>query len=68
MFDAEVKQVCDLYQHPQELAQQYTHLISYDEMANIQATERKTPTKPMRPGIIECQEFEYIRHGTLSQL
>ena len=66
MFDAEVKQVCDLYQHAQELAQQSTHLVSYDEMTGIQATERKSPTKPMRPGIIERQEFEYIRHGTLS--
>lgn len=26
--------------------------------------ERKSPTKPMRPGIPERREFEYQRHGT----
>ena len=66
MFDAEVKQVCDLYHQAQELAQQSTHLVSCDEMTGIQAIERKAPTKPMKPGIIERQEFEYTRHGTLS--
>ena len=65
-FDAEVKEVCDLYRQAQELAQQSTHLVSCDEMTGIQATERKAPTKPMKPGIIERQEFEHIRHGTLS--
>ncbi len=66
MFDAEVKEVCDLYHQAQELAQQSTHLISCDEMTGIQAIERIAPTKPMKPGIIERQEFEYVRHGTLS--
>jgi hypothetical protein len=66
VFDAEVKQVCDLYHQAQELAQQSTHLVSCDEMTGIQAIERKAPTKPMKPGIIERQEFEYTRHGTLS--
>jgi transposase len=66
VFDAELKEVCDLYHQAQELAQQSTHLVSCDEMTGIQATERKAPTKPMKPGIIERQEFEYIRHGTLS--
>lgn len=31
----------------------------------MQAIERKYPTLPARPGLIERQEFEYIRHGTL---
>jgi len=35
-------------------------------MTGIQALERKTATKPMRPGLIERVEHEYIRHGTLS--
>lgn len=35
-------------------------------MTAIQALERVHPTKPMRPGQVELQEFEYIRHGTLS--
>jgi len=41
-----------------------SHLISCDELTGIQAKERKQPTLPMRPGQVERQEFEYIRHGT----
>jgi putative transposase len=33
-------------------------------LTGIQAKERKQPTLPMRPGQVERQEFEYIRHGT----
>lgn len=35
-------------------------------MTAIQALERAHPTLPMRPGLAELQEFEYIRHGTQS--
>lgn len=35
-------------------------------MTAIQAIERAHPTQPMRPGHVELQEFEYIRHGTQS--
>ena len=35
-------------------------------MTAIQALERVHPTLPMRPGHVELQEFEYIRHGTQS--
>lgn len=35
-------------------------------MTGIQALERAHPTKAMRPGKVERQEFEYIRHGTQS--
>lgn len=35
-----------------------------DEKTGIQARERIAPAKPMRPGHIEKQEFEYVRHGT----
>ena len=38
--------------------------MSVDEKPGIQALERKVPTKPMRPGVPERQEFEYTRHGT----
>lgn len=31
----------------------------------MQALERLHPTKPVRPGLVERLEFEYIRHGTL---
>ena len=42
------------------------HLVSTDEKTGIQALERKHPTLPMKPGLIERREYEYIRHGTLS--
>lgn len=38
--------------------------VSIDEMSGIQALERAAPTKPMKPGFVERQEYEYIRHGT----
>jgi len=40
--------------------------MSVDEMTGVQALERKHPTLPVRPGLVERQEFEYIRHGTRS--
>lgn len=45
-------------------AQQGERTISIDEMTGIQALERARPSLPMRPGKVECREFEYIRHGT----
>jgi hypothetical protein len=30
----------------------------------MQALERAAPTLPMRPGLIERQEMDYVRHGT----
>ena len=44
------------------------HIVSTDEMTGIQALERKAPTKPLRPGLVERHEFEYERHGTLSAI
>ncbi len=41
------------------------HVISVDEKTGIQALERKHPTLPMKPGLVERREFEYLRHGTL---
>ena len=44
------------------------HIVSTDELTGIQALERKAPTKPLRPGLVERREFEYERHGTLSAI
>lgn len=33
-------------------------------MTGIQALERAAPTLPMKPGMVERREFEYVRHGT----
>lgn len=38
--------------------------MSTDEKTGIQANERAHPTRPMKPGLVERVEFEYIRHGT----
>lgn len=56
--------ICDLYVQAQDLHGQGVHLVSTDEKTGMQATERKHPTKAMRPGLIERREFEYVRHGT----
>ncbi|WP_018752596.1 hypothetical protein [Paenibacillus sanguinis] len=42
------------------------HVVSLDEMTGIQALERLHSTLPMKPGLVERREFEYVRHGTLS--
>jgi transposase len=64
-FAVEVQKVCDLYAQAPELHQQGVSVVCTDEKTGIQALERKHPTKPMKPGLIERREFEYIRHGTL---
>ncbi len=47
-----------------ERAEAGAETVSIDEMTGIQALERAAATLPMRPGSVEHQEFEYIRHGT----
>ena len=47
------------------LAEQGVHTISVDEKTGIQAIERDAPSLPMRPGLVEKQEANYDRHGTL---
>jgi transposase len=63
-FAAQVQTICTLYQQAQVLHAQGIHLVSTDEKTGIQALERRYPTKPIRPGLVERREFEYIRHGT----
>lgn len=55
-----------MYERAPEFAIEGIHLVSTDEMTGIQALERAAPTQAMRPGKLKRQEFEYIRHGTLS--
>ena len=66
MFEAEVKQVCQLYESAQELEDSGIHLVSTDEMTGIQALEREHPDQPMQPEQPTRLEFEYERHGTLT--
>lgn len=55
--------VCGVYRSAIE-AQETVRTVSVDEMTGIQALERIAPSLPMRPGLIERREFEYVRHGT----
>jgi hypothetical protein len=61
---AQVAAVCDVYQQAPAVAQAGGHVISTDEKTGIQALERAAPTLPMRPGLVERPEYEYLRHGT----
>lgn len=61
---AEVAAVCDLYKEAKELHGQGTHLISTDEKTGMQALERAADKLPMKPGLVERQADEYVRHGT----
>lgn len=64
-FEQAVGEICDTYRRSQALEANGTHVVSCDEKTSIQALERKHATLPTRPGLIERQEHEYIRHGTL---
>lgn len=64
-FQQKVEQLCDCYREaPQLYAEENTHTVCTDEMTGIQALERVAATLPMKPGHVECREFEYQRHGT----
>jgi transposase len=66
-FQEKVEAVCDCYQEaPRLYEQENTHTVCTDEMTGIQALERVAATLPMKPGRVECREFEYTRHGTLT--
>jgi hypothetical protein len=64
-FQEQVEQVCTCYlEAPRLYAEANTHTVCTDEMTGIQALERVAATLPMKPGRVECREFEYKRHGT----
>lgn len=65
-YQAAVTKICDTYREAPELAQAGTHVVSTDEKTGMQALERLHETKPVKEGLVERIEFEYIRHGTLS--
>jgi transposase len=66
-FQQKVAVVCDCYQEaPRLYAEENTHTVCTDEMTGIQALERVAATLAMQPGRVECREFEYQRHGTVT--
>jgi hypothetical protein len=56
------------YERIDSLWQRGEIILCLDEKPNIQVLERAKPTQPMRPGQVELQEFDYIRHGTVNLL
>ncbi len=62
--EEKIADVCAVYRTAVERATQGERTVSTDELTGVQALERAAPTLPRRPGQIERQEFEYIRHGT----
>lgn len=57
-----------LYERVDSLWEHDEIVLALDEKPNLQALERARPTQPVRPGYIERQEFEYIRHGVVNFL
>ncbi|MEA3641820.1 MAG: helix-turn-helix domain-containing protein, partial [Lamprobacter sp.] len=65
-FDEKCQDVCETDRLAPERAAAGIETHSIDEMTGVQAIERAAATLPMRPGLVERDEFEYIRHGTLT--
>ena len=61
LFEEQRAAILDLYLHPPR----HGRVLCLDEKTHLQALERLHPTLPLRPGLVERQEFEYIRHGTV---
>jgi DDE superfamily endonuclease len=57
-----------IYERIEWLWQRHEIVLALDEKPSVQVLERVAPTRLMRPGQIERQEFEYIRHGTINLL
>jgi len=66
-FRARAERVLWCYAHAERLAREGIWVLCADEMPNRQVLERR-PIRRAIPGAIEQQEFEYVRHGTISVL
>jgi hypothetical protein len=67
-FRAKAAKVLWCYENVHALAERGEVVLCVDEKPNIQALERRCPSRPMKPGLIQHQEFEYVRHGTVNFL
>src|SRR5262245_56416375 len=61
LFAEKMAEIVDLYVYPPRGCR----VLCLDEKTHLQALERLHPTLPLRPGLVERQEFEYVRHGTV---
>jgi hypothetical protein len=70
-LDAEFKERAEkvlwCYGNARNLAPRRLWVVCVDEIPNFQILERN-PIRRAIPGVIEHQEFEYVRHGTVNML
>ena len=62
LFIEKVRGIVGLYLNPPDRAL----VLCVDEKSQIQALDRTQPLLPMRPGQVERQSHDYVRHGTTS--
>ena len=60
-FAEKMAEILEVYLHPPRRCR----ILCLDEKTHIQALERLHPALPLRQSLVERQEFEYIRHGTV---
>jgi transposase len=65
-FEEKCHDLCETYRLAPQRAAAGIETRSIDEMTGVQALERAAATLPMRPGLVERREFEYIRHANLT--
>ena len=66
-FTERAEKVLWCYANAERLVAQGIWVVCADELPNLQVLERR-PIRRAIPGSIEQQEFEYIRHGTVTVL
>jgi hypothetical protein len=66
-FKERAEKVLWCYANAEKLVRQGFRVVCADEMPNRQVLER-VPIRRSKPGTIEQQEFDYIRHGTVNIL
>ena len=66
-FKERAEQVLWCYANAARLAEDGVWVVCVDELPTFQVLERK-PIRRAKPGVIEQQEFDYIRHGTVNML
>jgi transposase len=60
-FTQKMQEILALYLDPPRASR----VLCLDEKTHIQGLERLHPLLPLRPGLVERQAFEYLRHGVV---
>jgi transposase len=61
LFEEKMAEILALYLHPPRRCR----ILCLDEKPHIQALARLHPTLPLRPGLVERQACEDVRHGAI---